>query len=123
MFGAEQRFNRNFFLDKSLWTTIFPDKLLSQGFIRNFFRYNNLYMGSMRSLSGTCPAGPLAGRPAACSIVAPLVGVKCTEVRSGMPQTPLLGCIQQPPLHRPDAPAGVLAPSRYAPPEHEGTPG
>jgi hypothetical protein len=26
---VQQLFNRNFFLDKSLWTTIFPDKMLS----------------------------------------------------------------------------------------------
>jgi hypothetical protein len=38
---VQQPFNRNFFLDKSLWATIFPDKMLSQGFIRNFFRHNN----------------------------------------------------------------------------------
>src|SRR6266704_5574041 len=62
--------------------------MLSGGFIRKFFRYNNLYVGSMRSLSGMCPAGPLSGRPHARSIVAPPVGVKCTEVRSGMPQEP-----------------------------------
>src|SRR5215475_9561155 len=45
-------------------------------------------MGSMRSLSGTLPAGPLVGRPAACSIVAPPIGVQCTAVDSGMPQEP-----------------------------------
>ena len=27
--STEQLFHRNFFLDKSLWTTIFPDKMLS----------------------------------------------------------------------------------------------
>src|SRR2546429_9289457 len=43
-------------------------------------------MGSIRSLSGTCPARPLSGWPDVCSIIAPPVGVKCTEVRSGMPQ-------------------------------------
>ena len=60
--------------------------MLSQGFIKNFFLYNNLSMGSMRSLSGTCPVGQLPARLDACSIVAPLVSVKCTEVGSGMPQ-------------------------------------
>src|SRR5262252_7611352 len=47
---------------------------------------NNLCMGSMRSLSGMCPAGQLSGQPDACSIVAPPGGVKCMEVHSGMPQ-------------------------------------
>src|SRR5215471_10832929 len=45
-------------------------------------------MGSMRSLSGMCPAGQRSGQPDAGSIGAPPVGVKCTEVRSGMPQEP-----------------------------------
>src|SRR5262245_28324923 len=45
-------------------------------------------MGSIRSLSGTCPARPLSGRPDVCSIIAPPVGVKGTEVSSGMPQAP-----------------------------------
>ena len=40
----------------------------------------------MRSLSGTFPAGHLSGRPDACSIVSPPIGVKCTEVGSRMPQ-------------------------------------
>src|SRR5215813_4918739 len=43
-------------------------------------------MGSIRSLSGTCPARPLSGRPDVCSIISPPVGVKCTEVTSDMPQ-------------------------------------
>src|SRR5262245_39822984 len=42
----------------------------------------------MRSLSGMCSAGHLAGRPDACSIVLPPVGVKCMEVSSDMPQEP-----------------------------------
>ena len=45
-------------------------------------------MGSMRSLSGMFPVGYLSGRPDARSIVAPLVGVQCTEVRSSLPQEP-----------------------------------
>src|SRR5207244_2639510 len=45
-------------------------------------------MGSIRSVSGACPARPLSGWPDVCSIIAPPVGVKCTEVRSGMPQAP-----------------------------------
>ena len=42
----------------------------------------------MRNLSGTFLAGPLSGWPDACSIVAPPLGVKCTAVRSRMPQEP-----------------------------------
>src|SRR4029450_1617092 len=45
-------------------------------------------MESMRSLSGTFPAGHLSGRPDARSIVSPPVGVKCAEVDSSMPQEP-----------------------------------
>ena len=51
-FEAEQPFHRNFFLDKTLSTTLFPDKLLPQGFIRNFFRHKN---------HGTCLVGGLSG--------------------------------------------------------------
>src|SRR5438093_13559525 len=43
-------------------------------------------MGSIRSFSGTRPARPLSGWPDVCSISAPPVGVKCTEVTPGMPQ-------------------------------------
>jgi len=49
---AEQPFNRNFFLDKTLWTTLFPDKMPSEGFIRNFFRYNNHCTWLVGGLSG-----------------------------------------------------------------------
>jgi hypothetical protein len=58
----QQRFNRNFFLDKSLWTTIFPDKLLLQGFIRNFFRHNNhctWLVGGLSGISGQTSTGCL----------------------------------------------------------------
>jgi hypothetical protein len=59
---AEQRFNRNFFLDKSLWTTIFPDKMPLQGFIRNFFRHNNhcqCLVGGLSGISGQTSTGCL----------------------------------------------------------------
>lgn len=42
----------------------------------------------MRNLSGTFLAGPLSGWPDACRRVAPPIGVKCTEVRSRLPQEP-----------------------------------